>query len=62
MQAVLEKFLVKAVVSIQMAQDVVAIGWVQLVSAIAVAQKIAVAQNLLKRLPLQMGYRKQGRT
>jgi hypothetical protein len=36
MQAVLEKFLVKAVVSIPMAQDVVAIGLVQLAAAIVV--------------------------
>ena len=36
MQAVLEKFLVKAVVSIPMAQDVVAIGLVQLAATIVV--------------------------
>jgi hypothetical protein len=59
---VLEKFLVKAVVSIPMAQDVVAIGLVQVGIATVVARMTVVAQQVLQRLLQSMGCRKQGRT
>lgn len=52
MLTVLEMCLVRAVASIPMAQDVVAIGLVQIVEAIAVARMIAVAQQAREVLPL----------
>lgn len=52
MLTVLEMCLVRAVASIPMGQDVVAIGLVQDVVAIAVARMIAVAQQAREGLPL----------